>query len=77
MNYPMLRFFGTFGVFGEIAVRIHVEYRMLRGTQERVVRLYEPALKIWVMVINLIMLGTKRRVPVPVIGPVLTGVKKS
>ena len=46
MNCPMLRFFGTFGVFGDI-VRIRVEYRMLRGTHERVARLYEPALNEW------------------------------
>ena len=44
MNSPTLRFFGTFGVFGEI-VRIQVEYRMLRGTQGRAVRLYEPGLR--------------------------------
>ena len=43
MTCRMLRFFSTFGVFGEI-VRIRVEYRMLRGTQERDVRMYEPAL---------------------------------
>ena len=43
MNCPTLRFFGTFGVFGEL-VRIQVEYRMLRGTQVRDVRLYEPGL---------------------------------
>ncbi len=42
-NATLFRY-GTFGVFREI-VRIQVEYRMLRGTQVRAVRLYEPTLR--------------------------------